>query len=321
MIWETKHHDEEIKSLKSEMQRLQQQLSQITLERNENQAKLIELDHLVGQLLNVNESLVNQLSARPAIRSARYIIDSTPSLASKTANSSEKGRSRSASKKTVPRVAMVGTASSDIRVEENARIKRPSSATRIRREEDELNAERLKGMHDMYVNIARNVIGDGSMAIGKKSNGSNGLVTGSKKKDTAMKQRMEKTKSKKSSLKSNSLFDLSGFDQKYGLDSSHFSQDEPSAINLLSSNGLSSPKENGANNTTSSDLKAVIASLEEEFEALNIQYHTILSSSSEARRGGQDKGGDTSEQLVSVIQKLHRKGEQLRALKSPSKVE
>ena len=65
------------------------------------------------------------------------------------------------------------------------------------------------------------------------------------------------------------------------------------------------------------DLRTVIMSLEEEFDALNEQYHRLLDSVKsegdpvlEARR---------AEELVTVIKKLHRKGEQLRSLKSPTK--
>lgn len=83
-------------------------------------------------------------------------------------------------------------------------------------------------------------------------------------------------------------------------------------------------------NSNADDLTAVIASLEDEFDSLNNQYSYLLSS---VKQPGGGQGGvnssidstgssgsanaDTAEELVDVIQKLHRKGEQLRQLRSP----
>jgi len=68
------------------------------------------------------------------------------------------------------------------------------------------------------------------------------------------------------------------------------------------------------NNSSGSDLKDVISSLEEEFDALNSQYRKLLSSSTI------DSETEQADELVNVIQKLHKKGEQLRSLKSPQKL-
>ena len=78
------------------------------------------------------------------------------------------------------------------------------------------------------------------------------------------------------------------------------------------------------------DMQGVISALEEEFDQLNLEYRRLLSSvqNSESTAGnGTDLAAmpfpATSEsiekqagELVNVIQKLHRKGEQLRTLKS-----
>ena len=75
-------------------------------------------------------------------------------------------------------------------------------------------------------------------------------------------------------------------------------------------------------NPNRSGLQGVIYSLEEEFTALNDQYRLLLSSI----KGNTTSTGGSSpvdimkeEELVTIIQKLHKKGEQLRSLKSPSK--
>ena len=71
-----------------------------------------------------------------------------------------------------------------------------------------------------------------------------------------------------------------------------------------------------ANSPSQEGLQSVILSLEEEFLVLNDQYRSLLSSiklQSPANEVQQE------EELVNIIQRLHRKGEQLRNLKSPTK--
>lgn len=83
-------------------------------------------------------------------------------------------------------------------------------------------------------------------------------------------------------------------------------------------------------NSNADDLQAVIASLEDEFDSLNNQYSYLLSSvksqpganlgaSMDSTNSTGSANADTAEELVDVIQKLHRKGEQLRQLRSPSR--
>jgi hypothetical protein len=60
----------------------------------------------------------------------------------------------------------------------------------------------------------------------------------------------------------------------------------------------------------------VIASLEDEFSVLNEQYRHLLLSVQVKSPSAETLH---AEELVSVIQRLHKKGEQLRALKSPSR--
>lgn len=114
-----------------------------------------------------------------------------------------------------------------------------------------------------------------------------------------------------------------------------------SILKNRSSSGQGSNLNHSGNNSNSvgtnkAEIQSVIASLEEEFDALNQQYRRLLSNASvpstadvlhglSARDGSgsaaQGVNGDLvqaqAEEIVSVIQKLHRKGEQLRSLKSP----
>jgi hypothetical protein len=86
----------------------------------------------------------------------------------------------------------------------------------------------------------------------------------------------------------------------------------------------------GPQPSSKADMQGVISALEEEFEQLNLEYRRLLNTvqtSDTATGGGSDLARQpfaaTQEsiekqagELVSVIQKLHKKGEQLRTLKS-----
>lgn len=63
--------------------------------------------------------------------------------------------------------------------------------------------------------------------------------------------------------------------------------------------------------TGSGDLDSVIKSLEDEFLGLNNQYRKLLTTVNK-----DDGAGKEAEELVSVINKLHKKGEQLRKLRT-----
>ena len=75
------------------------------------------------------------------------------------------------------------------------------------------------------------------------------------------------------------------------------------------------------------DLQAVIQSLEDEFQNLNSQYRSLLktvSSPGVTRPGGDPlessfEADEKEGQLVDVIQRLHRKADMLKKLKSPTR--
>jgi hypothetical protein len=97
-----------------------------------------------------------------------------------------------------------------------------------------------------------------------------------------------------------------------------------------------------AEGSNKEEIQGVIASLEEEFNELNAQYRRLLNSVQTPQgadvsmaKSTSGSGYDSShvsdriakqeniqaqaEEIVHVIQQLHKKGEQLRALKSPTK--
>ena len=82
--------------------------------------------------------------------------------------------------------------------------------------------------------------------------------------------------------------------------------------------GSYTPNNNPRGSGSGSGLQGVIYSLEEEFTALNDQYRSLLSSI-KGNSPGSSLEIMKEEELVSIIQKLHKKGEQLRSLKSPNK--
>lgn len=91
----------------------------------------------------------------------------------------------------------------------------------------------------------------------------------------------------------------------------------------------SRPQTTGTSTTSVSkqDMDTIISQLEEEFNSLNSQYRNLLSNVSASSGAATMTQVPTSqniqtqaEEIVQVIQKLHEKGEQIRLLKSPTKV-
>jgi hypothetical protein len=253
------------------------------LRRVERESKLVELDHLIGQLLSVNETLVNQLSQRGL----------TPAVAGRGAESrakvsgAKKKRSLSAPRPTsVPEVT---APQSSVRIARDRKtvIRAPAPGA--------AGVGGLHEMHEMYVSLAKQITGKDSSSRHLQPQGA-GVK---KKRITSMKQRALKGKSQQQhnhpSLADDQSFSSSAFEtlsrKSYG------SSVPPSAA-------------------SASELQGVIRSLEEEFEVLNRQYQQLLQPKKLGTAGSAYGPEDRSRELVSVIQRLHKKGEQLRALKS-----
>lgn len=102
LIWETKHHEEEVTLLTNRVSALQEELARVGHEKGSLDGRIVEMDQLVGQLLALNENLVAQLSGKPW----RVL---TPSLTKKKVKKVKKTNSSSTS--SVPRVASISITS------------------------------------------------------------------------------------------------------------------------------------------------------------------------------------------------------------------
>ena len=59
--WETTKHSEEVNVINSKLVAAQKELERVKAEKVGNDKRVVELDHLVGQLLSINEALVRQI--------------------------------------------------------------------------------------------------------------------------------------------------------------------------------------------------------------------------------------------------------------------
>lgn len=373
MVWETKRHEEEVNTLNKRVQSLQRELSESCQEKGAIDTKLMELDRLVTQLLAVNESLVAQLSGKPA---------KIPSAGPKKMKKPTKPEPFAASEPTV---------SSTEKSVHKYSASRHSQMVPVKTED----LESLKSMHKMYAKMAQTITSQGaatvksskkssaadvSMASSTKSSGRK--VTRVSRKKAALLNKFAEESSNRSSVHTNASssfmaghmnvhlpkpsisFDASANNLSRLDDSVEYESDSAAARDyqqyLLNRSGASAAAAAAAANTSTvesgiaslkqsstvssarssrdfaekADIKNVISALEEEFDALNLQYRRLLSNvqtpseSHPTTAGTASTGaaapevdGDSiqaqAEEIVNVIQKLHKKGEQLRQLRSP----
>ena len=234
---------------------------------------------MIGQLLSVNETLVNQLSQRGVTPAGTVRTEARSKIPG-----TKKKRSLSAPRPSSTTEAPVAQASGRV----GKVAKERKSTTRAIASGS--GGGGLHEMHEMYVSLAKQITGKDPSSSGQAQSGG----TGKKKRITSMKQRALKGKSHPS-LADDQSFASSAFD----------------TLSRKSIGSSAAPP----HTTSASELQGVIQSLEEEFEMLNSQYQQLL----QPKKLGATSGygpEDRSRELVSVIQRLHKKGEQLRALKS-----
>lgn len=141
---------------------MQFELSTASQEKSQADVKLTELDQLVGQLLELNESLVSQLSGRPVKLNLPF-ARSTPKTSS-TKKSVKKSSSVSqissgykskklSSSSSVPRAASVSTAASDASKTKKFR----NSKINTLNASNMNDVEHLKELHKMYADMAKSV--------------------------------------------------------------------------------------------------------------------------------------------------------------------
>jgi hypothetical protein len=285
MIRETRKHEDEQQTAKLKIEKLADDLARASSERAINETKLSELDHLVGQLLSVNESLLHQLSGKPQVRTTKKTAASAAAKLGSSSPSTSGTKTKTTSSK---------TASSKI-------------SKLLKADAGSVDVGQLTGMHEMYKTLAKSIVGGETSS--KKSSEAK-----TKKKTTRMSKKKSETKLKPdvSAASASVTTSTSGGGKKVN-------------IRLPSTNSVSYDFDNsivdcsyGEAEPSTSEYQDVVSSLEAEFDELNDQYRHLLSSASVPTvKNTSATETFRSDQLVDVIQKLHRKGEQLRAVKTP----
>lgn len=353
VVWETKIHEDEMKSLQKSIQNCQEEITIATQEKALAETKLMELDQLVVQLLSVNESLVAQLTGRsikPKSPIAGNIIK----------------KKKVTKKVSAPKVASATTKAMEAQRVTKYSERQPSHLIPVKQND----IEQLKSLHKMYAKIAKtiknsptrikrsksspihtysygsshsnnNSDSESTSVYSKNSRSSKSSKTRIAKKKAEIIEKYSDDARRKLYSSSGSVnihlpapavsFDLDRFDSGNDSDvNSHKSllNDNGSHHSLHSFNTDNSPsrtsskKHQNHDSPSRQDLQKVISSLEEEFDTLNNQYRHLLSSVQHSNNSNDldnDNVEAQAEEIVSVIQKLHKKGEQLRALKSPQK--
>lgn len=290
MMRETKKHEDDNNQARLNSEKLADELARSTSARVINDTKLSELDHLVAQLLAVNESLLNQLSGRSITKKKISDINST--------------RSKSAVTKKRPKTM-------------SAKIERL-----LMEDAGTLNTNQLSNMHRMYKSLAQSIVTSGG-----KSDFSS-LSRDDKPKTRMAKKKKETAAKAVSSVNISSKVPTSESQSRVSVEGSSNAGKLGANVSTKKKVNIRVPKtsvsfvdesiSSSQELDTGSDYKTVIDSLEDEFDELNEQYRRLLSSTSMSESTA-ELHGDSTDELVDVIQKLHRKGEQLRAIKSPEK--
>lgn len=326
LVWETKRYEEDVEGLQEKIDALQKSIVDCSHEKTSLDMKLFELDQLVGQLLTLNKTLVSQLSGKPS---------KTELLSSSNKKVSVKKKSKTS--------AVNSVVTNDLSKAAKSVAAAAKRSILIKTPDD---VEHLKLMHKMYADMAKSITR--SMSPQSRS-----LSSESKMRAKISKSPVSSGNSEFESSAASSRTRMSGkkfrshspqvsstdFRKTQSNDSHNIVLPRPATAIESKSSAVQSPNFSRTNlsnhlsndynnyltdNTNKSDLQQMITSLEDEFDSLNKQYRSLLSS---VQASSSVVPPSTSpeaiqaqaEEIVSVIQKLHHKGEQLRVLKSPLK--
>lgn len=331
ILWETKRHEEDMDVLSSKLREQQNNLSILVHEKCVVETKLVELDQLVGQLLLVNESLVIRLSGKP-------VLKNSTSIATKKKKSANQQLPRAAYTSTFSQVASAGAyPKNNVSTGSTVGINEGKSSITAAAED----AETLHNMHKMYVNLARNITEKNiGMFENEGESFNNGRGPGSTNgTGSLMSQRRNENDRHNSDAQTQNKM-ISSFSHYNDNNYDNTNQNGNGNGNGNRNNKNYDDNENSNNegrydfndsfhgNYSSSiigvgstpnrptGLEGLITTLEEEFTVLNGQYRSLLST---IKAESPSKEIQKEQELVSIIQKLHKKGEQLRSLKSPTK--
>ena len=330
-MWETKCREDDMDVLSNKLLSLQDELSNLSDQKNAVQSKLFELDSLVGQLLIVNESLVARLAGKQNVRQHSSPTKSNPK--SPTSSSTHQKQNDSHTNR---------------HQNQNQNVPSSSRSSNSSSRQDEYETDNgfqaasindnghldLRNMHRMYVDLAKNIniygVVEEGAAVGGGSNIRNqehglGLSSSQNCDHDYEQQHQHQHQQQLQQMHDEPAYEYdrsphSRFDSRY--DTNHYRGDLEIYYGDHSS---SSTHENKAHTALRSQdfggvsdrgLQGVINSLEDEFYQLSNQYKETLSNIKAKIPGSEIP---LEEELLSIIQRLHKKGEQLKTLKSPAK--
>lgn len=319
-------------------------------------SKTIELDQLVAHLLSLNENLVAQLSGRPlkltsttktAKKKKKTAVEKPPRAAAVTTVASEAGKTTKFASRSGAHLVpiksddveqlkamhkMYANMAKSLRKNSPSKSRRSKSPSRVptrmssKKSSSVAGGSLAEGRYDS--DIDRNTESLATTRSFSATGGSRGevylprpVISYDPSDSDAHDEHGTSYLSHHSTTLRRSLSDshLQGAaSSSYGvgvdISSPGHNQSSHTAYHHPSSSGGGSSK----------DMQQVISTLEEEFDGLNRQYRRLLSNvqasntvPSENDLSSAERIQAQAEEIVSVIQKLHQKGEQLRLLKSP----
>jgi hypothetical protein len=342
MSREARRHEEDMEHINKQLTHVQTELAAAVRDKTEVDSKLVELDELVAQLLNLNEALVAKLSGKPYKKSALLSAHLLDGHAAKSAVT-KKTKTKKAGG-LVPRAATATTAAAEAGKVQKYDLVKHLQAVHI----DPADIDHLTMMHNMYRGLAKTLqsklkpgtggkVSKAAAGAGADSSGLTGRkpTRMSRKKQQKSQQQLE-TRTGNGSVHMSRTMDDSDIDYDSMNRTSTSARKSVSVspstrgrvLHNTSLNASSFGSNNssllGASNISHSGLKQVITSLENEFDSLNAKYRTLIHDTGPKRDGGSVSAGDSaessaesaSEELINVIQQIHRKEDQLRSLRN-----
>lgn len=313
-------HVEEVHQLEANVTELKSQLSAATAQRVETETRLYELDDLVGRLLAVNESLVAYLSGKKVssgqegpIKMEKQPLKSRPSSAGPERLSSAPS-SRAATSKVKPPIGYSGKRESKDRPAKGEPT--VSSKQSIRTvipvvASGSTEADQFRKLRDMCASLAvtAKILSDRSKTADITSSRMRTRISRDRS-PVAVRTSDSSGKSSGDSdrrVSSGRMDSRADYTPEFGSEerneytrpSSPFPRPSPKFTQYPQHLSPSSP---------------TLRQLEADFESLNDRYNELIET---VQSDGDPKvQSKYAEELVSIIKQLHRKGEQLRDLKS-----
>lgn len=315
IAWETKRHEDEMSGINSDLKSLQVELSKAVSEKHFHDAKLLELDELVGQLLAVNGALVAQLTGKPSPKSsAAAAINNQANRESAVSTPISQARPAPQKSVVVPRVAFEKTRATELGkrekfVDKNVekRLGNKSSTSALKGK-----AQNLKEMHSMYTDIVRDI--DMNDSLGDDDDDQDDDGNEQDEKEEMRSTRFSSDHMGEVSLPS-TVHDLVRKAAQLNSEVAALQEKSRSTVHAAPPpppQVSQAPIRSWSHTGEDQDLQKAISSLEQEFKVLDREYAHVI---------GKDGAfnAQATDELLDVIEKMHKKGVQLRNLRSPDK--